>query len=302
MTEHHDRALVRVFVPERGARVGLRLGDQVYDVGERIASVSAWLRASAGRVAEAIDELEQTARALNRVYPTADFDGTPSPQARHWLAPVDTQDVWAAGVTYERSRSARQAEAIDGGDIYARVYAAERPELFFKAQGPRVVGPRAEVGIRADARWSVPEPELAVVLNPRLEPVGFTVGNDMSSRDIEGANPLYLPQAKVYTASCALGPGIVLGAVAGWPDAAIRLTIQRGGAVAFQGETHTARIHRRLAELLDYLGRSSQYPDGAVLLTGTGIVPPNDFTLAAGDTITIAIEGVGTLVNTVKVV
>ncbi len=302
MTTHNDRALVRVYVPEVGARVGLRLGEQVYDVSAQIPSVSAWLRASAGRVAQAIDELEQTARALNRATPAADFDAPPAPEVCHWLAPVDTQDVWAAGVTYERSRSARQAEAIDGGDIYARVYAAERPELFFKAQGPRVVGPWADVGIRADARWSVPEPELAVVLNPRLEPVGFTVGNDMSSRDIEGANPLYLPQAKVYTASCALGPGIVLGAGAGWPDAAIHITIQRSGTVVFQGETHTARIHRRLAELLEYLGRSSQYPDGAVLLTGTGVVPPDNFTLAAGDTITIAIEGVGTLVNTVRVV
>ncbi len=302
MTESNERVLVRVYVPELGERVGLRLGQQVYDVSDQIASVGAWLHTSEGRVAQAIDELERVARTLNSPFPAASFAAVPSRQHRHWLAPVDTQDVWAAGVTYERSRTARQIEAIDGGDVYARVYAADRPELFFKAQGSRVVGPGAKVGIRADARWSVPEPELAVVLNPKLEPVGFTVGNDMSSRDIEGANPLYLPQAKVYTASCALGPGVVLGAVSGWPEASIALTIERDGAIAFEGETHTARIHRRLAELLAYLGRSSQYPDGAVLLTGTGVVPPDDFTLAAGDTITITIEGIGTLTNTVMVV
>ena len=302
MTGPDERALVRIYLPELGERVGLRLGQQVYDLGEQIASVGAWLRTSTGRVAQAIDDLEQIARMQDSPFPATDFDAVPSRLHPHWLAPVDTQDVWAAGVTYERSRAARQVEAIDGGDVYARIYAAERPELFFKAQGSRVVGPGANVGIRADARWSVPEPELAVLLNPHMEPVGFTVGNDMSSRDIEGANPLYLPQAKVYTASCALGPGVVLGAITGWPDAAIHLTIQRGGAVAFQGETHTARIHRQLADLLAYLGRSNHYPDGAVLLTGTGIVPPDDFTLAPGDTVTIAIEGVGTLTNTVIVV
>ncbi|HVO72345.1 MAG TPA: fumarylacetoacetate hydrolase family protein, partial [Aggregatilineaceae bacterium] len=229
------------------------------------------------------------------------FDAPPTPDQPHWLAPVDEQDVWAAGVTYERSRQARQEEALDGGDIYARVYGAERPELFFKAQGRHVVGPGGAVGIRADARWSVPEPELSVVFNPALEAVGFTTGNDMSSRDIEGANPLYLPQAKVYTASCALGPGIVL-ASSDWPVVAIHLYIRRAGEPVFEGETHTARLRRPLAELAEYLGRSNRFPDGVVLLTGTGIVPPPDFTLAAGDVIEITIDGIGTLINPVQVV
>jgi 2-dehydro-3-deoxy-D-arabinonate dehydratase len=205
-------------------------------------------------------------------------------------------------VTYERSRQARQEEALDGGDIYARVYGAERPELFFKAQGRHVVGPHEAVGIRADSRWSVPEPELAVVFNSALEAVGFAVGNDMSSRDIEGANPLYLPQAKIYTASCALGPGIVLAAASDWPVAAIRLCIHRAEKSVFEGETHTARLRRPLAELAQYLGRSNRFPDGVVLFTGTGIVPPPDFTLAAGDMVEITVDGIGTLTNPVQVV
>jgi 2-dehydro-3-deoxy-D-arabinonate dehydratase len=212
---------------------------------------------------------------------------------------VDTQDVWASGVTYARSRSARQEEAVDGGDIYARVYAAERPELFFKAQGARVVGPLDTVGIRADAAWNVPEPELTLLLNPALEVVGYTAGNDMSSRDIEGANPLYLPQAKVYNRSCALGPGVALMPLAAWPDTSIGVTVARDGVAVFADAVHTQRIHRTLAELVAYLGRSSSYPDGAALLTGTGIVPPNDFTLQPGDIVTVTIDGVGALVNTV---
>lgn len=301
--------LVRFYHPERdvngetrGVRIGVLIDDQVHDVSAPVGSVAAWLRASAGRVTEAITELVEQAGQSALTFPAASFAESPSPDQPHWLAPVDTQEVWAAGVTYERSREARQQEAIDGGDVYARVYAAKRPELFFKAQGPRVVGPGGAVGIRADAAWSVPEPELGVVLNPALEVVGFTVGNDMSSRDIEGANPLYLPQAKVYTASCALGPGIVLRAASDWPAAAIRIMIYRAEQVAFEGEVHTGRIHRTLAELIAYLGRSNAYPDGVVLLTGTGIVPPDTFTLAAGDMISIQIDGIGTLTNTVKVV
>jgi 2-dehydro-3-deoxy-D-arabinonate dehydratase len=294
--------LVRFFQPDAGIRWGVRVGEQVYDVSEQIFSLEAWMQASRGRVAAAITELEQAAQSARQTYPAALFDNAPSPQKPHWLAPVDHQEIWAAGVTYERSRQARQEEAVDGGDVYARVYSAERPELFFKAQGRNVVGPHGEVGIRRDATWSVPEPELALVINPKLEVVGFTIGNDMSSRDIEGANPLYLPQAKVYTASCALGPGILLGAGDAWPSASIRLNIQRGGQTAFEGEVHTARIKRKIADLTEHLGRCYDFPHGVILLTGTGIVPPNDFTLAAGDVVTITIEGIGSLLNTVKVV
>ncbi len=297
-----DPLLVRFYQPGSGPRVGIRLGDAVHDVTARAPSLGAWLRASAGRVPDAIADLRRAALETPIVFSTSEFAPAPAADRLHWLAPVDEQEIWAAGVTYERSRVARQAEAIDGGDIYARVYTAERPELFFKAQGWRVVGPGGMVGIRADSRWTVPEPELAVVLNPALEAVGFTVGNDMSSRDIEGANPLYLPQAKVYTGSCALGPGIVLTPAAIWPQTTIRLTIWREGAVAFAGEVSTARIRRTLDELIGYLGRSNTFPDGVVLLTGTGIVPPDDFALRAGDEIEIVIEGIGALRNPVEVV
>ncbi|MGQ9851144.1 MAG: fumarylacetoacetate hydrolase family protein [Aggregatilineaceae bacterium] len=297
-----DPLLVRFHLPGSGPRVGVRLGDTVHDVSRHVSSVGAWLRASAGRVPDAIAELRRAALQAPTTFDAADLALAPAQDRPCWLAPVDDQEVWAAGVTYERSRVARQAEAIDGGDIYARVYIAERPELFFKAQGWRVVGPGGVVGIRADSRWTVPEPELAVVLNPALEVVGFTVGNDMSSRDIEGANPLYLPQAKVYTGACALGPGLALTPAATWPQTTIRLTIWREGAVAYAGEVHTARIHRTLDELIGYLGRSNSFPDGVVLLTGTGIVPPDDFTLQAGDEVEIAIDSIGTLRNPVGVV
>lgn len=294
--------LVRFYHPDHGNRVGVRLDDTVYDVTEHLPSVGAFLRNTVGHVAAAIDGLVVLARETGQTYAASLFNSTPIAFIPHWLPPCDEQDIWAAGVTYERSRAARQEEAVDGGDIYARVYAAERPELFFKARGTRVVGPYAGVGIRTDATWNVPEPELAVVFNPAMEVVGFVVGNDMSSRDIEGANPLYLPQAKMYKASCALGPGIALNPSPAFPLTTIRIAISRADQPVFSGEVHTSRIKRTIAELGSYLGRSNEFPDGVILLTGTGIVPPNDFTLQEGDVIEIEIEGIGSLTNAVRVV
>ncbi|HVZ71433.1 MAG TPA: fumarylacetoacetate hydrolase family protein [Polyangia bacterium] len=214
------------------------------------------------------------------------------------LAPIVSQEVWAAGVTYYKSRDARMEESKSaaGGDFYARVYEADRPELFFKSTAHRVAGPGARVRLRADARWNVPEPELTLAVNAAGRIFGVTVGNDMSSRDIEGENPLYLPQAKVYDGSCALGPGILLGDPPG-PDAAIRLEIARGGRVAFAGETTLAQLKRKPAELVGWLFRDQTFPSGVFLMTGTGIVPGADFTLASGDEIRIDIDGVGRLVN-----
>lgn len=293
--------LVRFYHPQADAkaRIGLEMDDAIYDVTEQYPTIGAWLRASVGRAAAAIEDLA-AAKAQATAYTLADF-ALGAGKGR-LLAPVDTQEVWAAGVTYERSREARQEEAQDGGDVYARVYNATRPELFFKALGSRVVEPFGEVGIRADSTWNVPEPELAVVFNPALEPVGFSIGNDMSSRDIEGENPLYLPQAKVYTASCALGPGIALNPSSEWPETTIRLQIERNGSIAFSDSISTDRIRRKISELGDYLGRSYSFPDGVVLMTGTGIVPPSDFTLAVGDKVTIEIDDIGALTNTVKLV
>ncbi len=216
------------------------------------------------------------------------------------LPPVDRQEVWAAGVTYQRSRSARMEESAFSANAYDRVYEAARPELFFKSQPEKVVGPGDSVGIRQDARWNVPEPELALVLNPRGELVGYTVGNDMSARDIEGENLLYLPQAKTYDRSCALGPFIVVGATEA--DArtwAVSLEIHRSGTEVYHGETSISRIKRTFGELAEWLFRSQRFPHGVILLTGTGIVPPNDFTLEAGDRVRITISGVGTLENDV---
>ena len=217
------------------------------------------------------------------------------------LPPIGSQDVWAAGVTYFRSRDARMDEARDSGGatFYDRVYEAERPELFFKSTSSRVVGPGGAVRIRKDASWSVPEPELVLVINAAGRVVGYTVGNDMSSRDIEGENPLYLPQAKVYDGSCALGPGLLFTDTPLPPTTTIRLTIRRGGAAVFEGETTTGQIKRGIDELAGWLYRETTFPAGAYLFTGTGIVPPDAFTLAAGDEIAIGIDGIGTLTNTV---
>jgi len=218
----------------------------------------------------------------------------------NFLAPIDSQEVWAAGVTYRRSQQARMEESKSGATHYDKVYSAPRPELFFKATPQRVVHPGDAVRVRTDSQWTVPEPELTLVLNPRLEIVGYTIGNDMSARDIEGENPLYLPQAKVYRQCCALGPVILL---ANEPlpldETKIRMNIQRGRTNVFQGETDLGQMHRKLPELAEWLGRDDQFPDGAFLLTGTGIVPEDDFSLENGDEISIEITGIGTLRNSV---
>jgi 2-dehydro-3-deoxy-D-arabinonate dehydratase len=218
------------------------------------------------------------------------------------LPPIGTQEVWAAGVTYFRSRTARMEESKDagGGTFYDRVYEADRPELFFKAAAWRVRGPRAGIRIRRDAKWNVPEPELALCVNSRGEIVGYTIGNDVSSRDIEGENPLYLPQAKVYDGSCALGPGLYVTKDPLPQETGIAIRITRGHDIVFQGETTLAQMRRKPEELVEYLYRETSFPTGAILLTGTGVVPPDDFTLRAGDRLEITIEPIGTLSNTVE--
>jgi len=217
------------------------------------------------------------------------------------LAPVEQQEVWAAGVTYKRSREARERESVGAARFYDLVYTAERPELFFKATASRVVGPGGAVRVRRDSRWSVPEPEVALVISPKLRIVGYTIGNDMSARDIEGENPLYLPQAKVYDRSCALGPFITLAdAMPPLDQVAIRLTIEQGGAVVFEGSTSLAAMKRSFEDLVAWLGRDNSFPSGAILLTGTGVVPPDEFTLAAGATVHIDVTGIGRLSNVVE--
>jgi 2-dehydro-3-deoxy-D-arabinonate dehydratase len=238
--------------------------------------------------------LSEARAAVESAGAAADLGGT-------LLPPVDTQEVWGAGVTYEQSRAGRVEESTEGG-IYDRVYLAQRPEVFFKATAQRVVGDGQPVGIRADSPWNAPEPELGLVLNAGGEIFGYVVGDDVSSRSIEGENPLYLSQAKVYERSCALGPGIVPVWAAPATPFHIALRVERGEAIAFEGSTSTANIVRRFEDLAAWLMAALAFPVGVVLLTGTGIVPNESFSLRAGDIVTIDIPGVGTLTNPVVLV
>jgi 2-dehydro-3-deoxy-D-arabinonate dehydratase len=217
------------------------------------------------------------------------------------LPPIDYQEVWAAGVTYKRSQEARERESAGAARFYDLVYSASRPELFLKATARRVVGTGQSVRIRRDSKWSVPEPELALMISPRMRIVGYTIGNDMSARDIEGENPLYLPQAKIYNGSCSLGPVVTRPrAMPPLHEVGIRLRIERTGRSIFEGSTSLAAMNRKLEDLVFWLGQENSFPDGVVLLTGTGIVPPDDFALAHGDLVIIEIDGIGRLVNPVE--
>jgi 2-dehydro-3-deoxy-D-arabinonate dehydratase len=292
----------RFHLPSQGPRLGQIAAGAVYDLTAsglpRFATLAALLQASATSAIEPL--LRGVSLSALPTYAYADLDRPPTPDTPHLLPPVDRQEVWAAGVTYAWSREARIREA-QSKEVYVRVYEAERPELFFKSMGEKVVGPNDWIGLRGDSHWNVPEPELALVLNPRMQIVGYTIGNDVSSRDIEGENPLYLPQAKIYRHACALGPAIALAehSVDG-QKLTVRMTIRRGGDPVFQGETSTAKMHRSLTELVGYLARYNDFPHGAVLLTGTGIVPDDDFTLHDGDEVAIEIEPIGTLCTTVR--
>lgn len=235
---------------------------------------------------------------LDSLPPYADFAAEAAVSLR---PPLQSQELWASGVTYLRSKTERQQEsqAAGGADFYQRVYEAERPELFFKANPLRVVGHGGQVRIRADSRWNVPEPELTLVLNRRGAIVGYTIGNDMSSRSIEGENPLYLPQAKTYDGCAALGPCVLVSEAAFPRAAAISLCIERQGRCVFSGEIAVSAITRRFEDLAAFLFRECSFPQGVLLMTGTGIVPPADFTLQRGDSVTIGIDGIGQLRNDV---
>lgn len=217
------------------------------------------------------------------------------------LPPVGRQEIWASGVTYYSSREARIEESKDagGGDFYDRVYHAERPELFFKSTAERAVGHKQDVRIRKDSKWNVPEPELTLVISPNAKIIGYTIGNDMSSRDIEGENPLYLPQAKSYDGAAAVGPCIWLSKEPISLESKIGITIIRNGKTVFEGETEVGRIKRKLTDLVHYLYKEMSFPYGSLLMTGTGVVPPDSFTLEHGDQINITIDAIGTLSNTV---
>lgn len=243
------------------------------------------------------DELSQKCQKLFPTLPI--FEGTKEGKL---VAPIGNQEVWASGVTYFQSKIGREeeAKAAGGSDFYARVYVADRPELFFKATAARVVGPDAKIRIRKDSVWDVPEPELTLVVTSNAKIVGYTIGNDVSSRSIEGENPLYLPQAKTYDASAALGPGILVSDEDLPVSTQIRLEITRAGELVFTGQTDLSQLKRKPKDLVEYLCRETSFPYGVFLMTGTGIVPGSDFTLKVGDEVIIEIDGIGSLTNVVE--
>jgi len=291
--------IVRVWFPGRGAGLAACDGAEVRTLttatGGLVESLEA-LIAEAGRTGGSVHEAAQRLLPRGTVFRYRDLDRAPDPAHAHLLMPVVPPEVWAAGVTYERSREARLAETTTVG-IYDKVYDAARPEVFFKATASRCVGPNAAVGVRGDSRWTVPEPELAVVLDGRGAAVGYTLGNDMSARDIEGENPLYLPQAKIYRACCALGPAVLIPVEPGDPRLMLWCRIERTGREVFRAEISTARLHRPIADLVACLRRANEIPAMTVLLTGTGIVPPDEFACEAGDLIEIGAEEIGVLRN-----
>ena len=242
------------------------------------------------------DTLHDTLATLCR---SGAHDETLAAAVRQPLPPIGDQELWAAGVTYLRSRTARieESQGSGGADFYDRVYAAERPELFLKATRNRVVGPGDSMHLRRDSRWIVPEPELVLLITRNGNVVGYTIGNDLSCRDIEGENPLYLPQAKTFDRCAAIGPGILVSPEPPAPDTMISLIVRRSDATIYQDGTTLAQMKRSLQELVGYLFRDLSHPDGCLLMTGTGIVPPTDFTLRSGDLVSISITGIGTLTN-----
>jgi 2-dehydro-3-deoxy-D-arabinonate dehydratase len=281
----------RFLTSQRETRVGLLTGeDEILDLSEAGVSNLTFLL----ETKNALEQLKTLSQQRLTRFPLKQIQ---------LLSPVERQEVWAAGVTYLRSKKARMEESNFSANAYDRVYSAPRPEIFFKSLPEKVVGPGEPVGIRADAKWNVPEPELALFINSQGTIVGYTIGNDMSSRDIEGENLLYLPQAKIYHRSCAVGPCIVVGSTETvartWT---ITLQIYREGRIIFEGQTTVDQIKRSFEELASYLYRSQTFPYGAVLLTGTGIVPGEDFTLRAEDRVRIEVNGIGVLENPVIIV
>jgi len=299
--------LVRFQHRSGGKRMGWVEGSVVHDLtaatqGEIVSLQDLIVKAQweGASIAEVVEKVIKGGGSKADLYSWEDLDRPPAHGAAYLVRPIDPPEIWAAGVTYERSRRARTAES-KVANIYDLVYEAKRPEIFFKDSGIRTSGPNEPVGIRSDSTWMVPEPELGLVLGSNLEIVGYTIGNDMSSRDIEGENPLYLPQAKIFAGCCAIGPSIVLTDEVKDPyNLTITCRIWRSGNVAFEGQTSTSKFKRKFDELVSYLGRDNVIQPGTVLLTGTCIVPPDQFSLQEGDAVEITIDPIGTLRNPVK--
>lgn len=294
--------LCRFYLPNKSSRLGQLVDDKIYDLSA--SGLSSFKTLSSLLKTSQITPLAKLLQTISlEDLPSYNYkvlNITPNIEKPYLLSPVDRQEVWAAGVTYSWSREARVREAHIK-DIYIEAYEADRPELFFKSLGEKVVGPNDWVGLRGDSQWNVPEPELTLVLNPAMQIIGYTIGNDVSSRDIEGKNPLYLPQAKIYRHSCAIGPVITINDKSfDTNHLTIKLIINRNSKKVFEGKTTTAKINRSMTELMEYLGCYNDFPNGVMLMTGTGIVPDDNFTLCDKDEVFIEIESIGTLYNPVK--
>lgn len=293
--------LCRFWRPDHGPCIGLVQNGMVYDLSkvdsEHCGSFSVMLSAE-----DLVERVGRNAAWIDSEtgWQFADLDIAPDLHKPHLLAPITKQEVWGAGVTYGRSREARMEESAGGGSFYDKVYRADRPELFFKSMPGRVVGPNAQIRVRIDSKWTVPEPELTLVIGSTGRLVGFTIGNDVSARDIEGENPLYLPQAKIYRGSCAIGPVVTLvHGVSDPHEMEIRLKVRDGAGIRFEGATSLANMKRRFEDLILYLFRELDFPHGVFLMTGTGIIPPDDFALQHGDIVEITVSEIGTLRNPV---
>ena len=298
--------LCQFFVPGKGKRVGVVAGDTVLDVTAPRAGVASVtdLIATCGSAARLESRARALARAARTRIPWASLDRAPSPRQPHLLAPLDPPEVWGAGITYRRSREYYEAHTGEGGrtkGIYDFVYESERPELFFKATAARTAGPNAPIGVRADSTLTAVEAELAVVVGRSGTIVGYTIGNDLSAWDIERANPLFLPQSKVFDGCFACGPVLVTAGEVGDPHALeLSCTIRRDGRTIFRGGVNTKEMKRQCAELVGWLCRGNTCPPGTVLSTGTGILVPDEHALADGDIVEITLEGIGTLRNPVR--
>jgi 2-dehydro-3-deoxy-D-arabinonate dehydratase len=288
--------LARLTLPDTGPAWGVLVDDRI-EIVATDAGTNGGFFASLLQLPHPARALLERRRGARTLKAAEVMGAAPRTAAPHLLAPIDLQEVWAAGVTYERSRAARMEETEGGQTFYDKVYTAERPELFFKGAASRVSGHNGPIRIRRDASWNVPEPEIAVLVGAHGQIAGYTVGNDVSSRDIEGENPLYLPQAKIYRESCALGPVVWLTDEEPAPVFDIAIAIQRRGAVVYEGKISTSAMRRSFADLADWLFRDNPFPCGAYLLTGTGLVPEAGFSLATEDRVSITVPRIGTLSN-----
>lgn len=295
--------ICRFFDPDMGPRLGLIVGDKVADLTtldpSGCADMATWLSLSdpIGHLNDLLGQIEPSRLRID----WRELDRKASDIGRHLLAPIDRQEVWGCGITYEQSRDAHMHGAGQGAQFYDQVYDSDRPMLFLKATPHRVVGPNDAIRIRSDSVWTVPEPELTLLLTPSLEIVGYTCGNDVSSRDIEGENPLFRPQAKTYLGCCSLGPAVtILEHPTDPEDLEMSLVVIRDDATVIQGDATTKRMARALDDIVTFLGRDNAYPDGLFLLTGSGIIVPQDFALEPGDKVEISIENIGVLRNSVE--